>query len=133
LETLASDDDDAYYKISCSIGDNLKITLEVDFPTYDLDIYLYDSDQILLNYSQNAADIDEVSYSIIKRGIHYVRINRWQPSSGEVPFELTISGATSGIIIPGFEMISFLIFIISMISLISFRIIKRNNNKIIRK
>ncbi|TFF99704.1 MAG: hypothetical protein EU542_08770 [Promethearchaeota archaeon] len=62
---------------------------------------------------------DYVSSDVDERGPYYIRVSRYEPETGSVPFVLIISGATGSAGIPGFEIISFLIVIISMFSLIA--------------
>jgi len=125
-KNLLSGDDYAYYKVYCSKGDNLQITLTVTYPPYDLDLTIYNRDYQSEGYSYDEGS-DYVSDIVDERGPYYIRVSRFEPT-GSIPFVLVIAGATgSNLGIPGFEIISFLIVIISIVSLISFRIIRRNN------
>ncbi|TFF94438.1 MAG: hypothetical protein EU543_01295 [Promethearchaeota archaeon] len=124
-KTLLSGDEYAYFKVYCSKGDNLQVTLTVDYPPDDLDLTIYNRDYDSEGYSYDEGS-DYVSDNVGERGPYYIRVSRYEPETGSIPFVLVISGATGSAGIPGFESITFLIVIISIISLISFRIIRKN-------
>jgi hypothetical protein len=121
-EILDYYDDYAYYKVFCRPGDSLFVVLTVDYPSYDLDLYLYDSSNYLEDSSTDAADDDYVYGYPTTRGAYYIRVTRYSPSTGFVDFTLQVSGATGSEIIPGFEIYSLLVVIISTIALIYLRI-----------
>ena len=120
-ETLLDYDDDAYYKVLCDSGDSLKVTLQVDSSFYDLDIYLYDSYQLLEDSSFNTGNFDDVFGYPDTDGYYYIQVERYSPYSGDVPFTLTITGAR-GITIPGFDIITLLIGVISVSGIICLKI-----------
>lgn len=120
-ETLNEYDDDAYYKVLCDSGDSLKVTLQVESSSYDLDIYLYDSNQFLEDSSFSTGSFEDVwGYPDID-GYYYIQIERYSPSYGDIPFTLTISGA-GGITIPGFDIIALLIGVISVSGVICLQV-----------
>lgn len=124
-ETLLSDDNSAYYKVFCNPGDDLTVTLTVNYPTYNLDLILYNQTYDSVDTSFLYADVDTVSDIVEESGAYYIIVLRYDPPTGNVPFELVISGATGTGGIPGFEIISLLVVIISTISVIYLRI-RRN-------
>jgi len=126
-ETLSYYDDYAYYKVLCRSGDYLEVSLEVDYPPYDADLDLYDSSQSFVDSSSNAGDYDTVYAYPYSRGYYYIRVERYDPSTGTIPFTLTIEGANGVEIIPGFEMITLLIGVISVSSVLYLRVKRKKN------
>jgi len=120
-ETLDYYDGYAYYKVFCRSGDYLYVTVEVDYPSYDVDLDLYDNTQWLVDSSSNAGDFDTVEAYPVSPTHYYIVVDRYDPSSGYISFTLTIEGAT-GIEIPGFEIISLLIGVISVSAVIYLRV-----------
>ncbi len=117
-ETLDYNDDSAFYKVFCRARDSLQVTLSVNYPTYNLNPYLYNSSYILVDSSTDAATNDYVEGDPSTRGFFYIEVRRSSPSIGPIPFRLIISGTTGLAGIPGFEIISLLIGVISIIFLI---------------
>ena len=117
-ETLASYDYYAYYRVNCMPGDYLYVEITVSYPTYDADLILYDEYQGIVDSSSISGSYDYVSEDVYSTTHYYIRIERIIPSSGtSIAFTLYISGAT-GLVIPGFEIISLLIAVISVIGVI---------------
>ncbi len=99
-------------------GDNLYIEIYVNYPSYDVDLELYDETQWSVDSSSNSGSWDEVYGYPTYVTHYYIRVERISPSSGTaIPFDLYISGAT-GLAIPGFEIISLIIGTISVIGVI---------------
>jgi len=111
----------AYYKVYCNLGDYLVVTVEVDYPSDDIDLFLYDSLELLEDVSSISGDFDTVNAYPNSITYYYIVVDRYTPSTGFIPFTLTIEGAT-GIAIPGFEIISLLIAVISVIGVIYLQI-----------
>ena len=120
-DTLDYYDDYAYYKVYCRSGDYLVVTVEVNYPTYDVDLDLYDEDYLTEDSSSNSGDYDTVYAYPLRRTHYYIRVERYDPSTGYIPFTLTIEGAT-GSAIPGFEIITLLIGVISVSCVIYLRV-----------
>ena len=117
-ETLAAYDYYAYYRVNCMPGDYLYIEIYVDYPSYDADLELYDETQWSVDSSSLSGSYDYVSADVYSTTHYYIVVERITPSSGTaLPFTLYISGAT-GLAIPGFEIISLLIAVISVIGVI---------------
>ena len=117
-ETLAAYDYYAYYRVNCRPGDYLYIEIYVDYPSYDADLILYDEYQGIVDASTLSGSYDDVYEDVYSTTHYYIMVERITPSSGtEIPFTLYISGAT-GLAIPGFEIISLLIAVISVIGVI---------------
>lgn len=133
---LYYDDHYAFYKIYCNSGDYLIVTLTVDYPTYDLNIDIYDHNYDFQEGSYNTGAIDEVSDIVISKGYYYIRIiiDFGDPPTGDVPFTLVISGSTwspPASSIPGFEIITLLIGLIPIVGLIYLRIKRKKEINLI--
>ena len=120
-ETLDYYDDYAYYKVYCRPGDYLVVGIVVDYPIYDVDLVLFDEYYLTEDSSYNNGDYDTVYAYPYSRTHYYIRVERDIASIGFIPFTLTITGAT-GFAIPGFEIISFLIGVISVSCVIYLRV-----------
>jgi len=117
-ETLAAYDYYAYYRVNCRSGDELSVEIYVNYPSYDVDLDLYDEYQYIVDSSSNSGYYDTVYGYPTYVTHYYIRVERISPSSGTaIPFELSIYGAT-GLVIPGFEIISLIIGTISVIGVI---------------
>lgn len=93
--TLASDDDQAFYRVFCEAGNYLEIILTVDYPPYDIRMYLYDQDYDYENSGQTGSDgIGDMTEISTHLGPYYIKIIREEPDTGSIPFTLEISGAT---------------------------------------
>ena len=122
-ETLQYYDDFAYYRVNCRPGDYLYVQTEVNYPTYDINLALYDEFEYLDDASYSAGDFETVTADVYSPTHYYIVIGRISPSTGTIPFTLYISGAT-GLVIPGFEIIPLLIAVISVIGVI-YLLVKR--------
>ena len=120
-ETLDYYDDYAYYKVYCRSGDYLVVDIEVNYPTYDVDLDLFDEYYLTEDSSSSDSDYDTVYAYPYTRTHYYIRVERDFPSTGYISFTLTISGAT-GFAIPGFEIITLLIGVISVSCVIYLRV-----------
>lgn len=120
-ETLASYDEDAYYIVYCRPGDDLEVSVEISYPTYDIDLYLYDDYEWIEDSDTYSDSYHYIYAEVYSRTYYYIHVERQYPISGSLLFTLTITGATGTPGIPRFEIISILIVTISMISLIYFR------------
>jgi len=127
-ETLASINDEAYYKVFCSAGDSLQVTITYDAPTYDLDLELYTQTRSYEDGSASTGDTDTVSANPYTACHYFIVVNRYD-SYGSIPFELYITGATGTETIPGYEVISLLLGVISVIGLVYLQI--RRKKKVI--
>lgn len=110
-ETLDYYDGYAYYRVNCREGDDLYVTVEVNYPSYDINLDLYDETEYLEDWSYLSGDFDYVSATAYYTTHYYIVVVRVTPSTGTISFTLTIEGAT-GLVIPGFEIISLLIGVI---------------------
>jgi len=128
LDTLNDNDDRAFYKVYCESGASLKVTIEVDYPTYDLDINLFNSYQSFRDSSYNYGDIDTVEGYPNIDGYYYIEVLRYSPSDGDIPFVLTIEGARDSRI-PGFDIVALLIGVISVSGVICFQVKKKQKTK----
>ncbi len=103
-----------YYKICCSYGDSLSVTLTW-YSGYDLDLRLYDPSRTSVDSSSSSGVDDVCTESTLVSGWYYIRVSYY---SGSIPALITliITGAT-GINcptpIPGFELISTLVGLIA--------------------
>ncbi|MFX0179292.1 MAG: hypothetical protein ACFE78_03830 [Candidatus Hodarchaeota archaeon] len=127
-EELDYYDDYAYYKVYCRSGDYLIVDIEVGYPSYDVDLDLYDEYYLTEDSSSSDSTSDIVYAYVYSRTHYYIRVERDFPSTGYISFTLTISGAT-GYAIPGFEIITLLIGIISVSCVIYLRVKRKNKTK----
>jgi len=127
-EMLNDYDNSAYYKVFCRTRESLQATLSINYPTYNLNLYLYNSSYILVDSSTDAATNKYVQGDASTRGFFYIEVRRSSPSIGAIPFRLIISGTTGLAGIPGFEIISLLIGVISIIFLIYLKIRRQKDN-----
>jgi len=123
-ETLAIYDDNAYYKVFCNPGDLLQVTIIYDSMDYDLDLDLYTQARIFEDGSASTGDTDTV-HANPNIACHYFIVVRRFSGSGSIQFTLDISGATGQEVIPGFELISLLLVVISVIGVVYLKIRKK--------
>ncbi|MFX1492703.1 MAG: hypothetical protein ACFFBZ_00310 [Promethearchaeota archaeon] len=127
-EELDYYDDYAYYKVYCRPGDYLVVDIQVGYPTYDVDLDLYDEYYLTVDSSSSDSTYDTVYTYSYSRTHYYISVERDFPSTGYISFTLTISGAT-GSAIPGFEIIPLLIGIISVSCVIYLRVKRKKKTK----
>lgn len=120
-EILDYYDDYAYYKVFCRNGDYVTVTVEVSYPAYDVDLDIYTNTQAWYDSSSSSSSTDTVYIYVYSMTHYFIRVERYDPSYGTIPFTLTISGAT-GTEIPGFEIITLLIGVISISGVIYFQL-----------
>jgi len=93
--TLASNDDQAFYKVFCEAGNYLEVILTVEYPPYELSIYLYNPEYDYENSGHTASfGIGSMTEYSTRRGPYYIKIVRDEPDTGSIPFSLEVSGAT---------------------------------------
>ncbi|MFX1277349.1 MAG: PPC domain-containing protein [Promethearchaeota archaeon] len=128
-----SDDDEDWYKVYVNSGNTLNVQIYWSSSSYDIELYLYDSYQTLLDSSTGVSTSETVSEDcILSSGYYYIRVDLIN-SGTDITYTLYsyTSPCTPSIPgIPNFPFIpfgnSFLLFAgIAIIGLISFIMIKR--------
>jgi Bacterial pre-peptidase C-terminal domain len=90
-ETLLSEHDEAYYRVNCSAGQLLKVSINFS-ASYDLNLYLLDLNpsQDILGSSETTGPSDVVEFQIITSGEYFIEVTRFD-GVGDVNFTLKIT------------------------------------------
>jgi hypothetical protein len=89
-----STDTDDYYKVNLSSGQTIEVYLTPPSGS-DFDLYLYDPNQTLLDFSTlSGSQTDTVSSVAITSGGYYVRVKRWS-GSGVYSFTVWLSSVAA--------------------------------------
>ncbi|MBN2153252.1 MAG: PPC domain-containing protein [Candidatus Lokiarchaeota archaeon] len=120
-ETLYSYDDNAYYKIYCSTGNSISISLA--HYSVDLDLYFLSPSATTLSSSTSGSSAEYISYHCTTSGYYYIRVYRCS-GSGDAPIVMGVTGATSGPSVPGFD-VGILLFVIFSTSALGLVLVKR--------
>jgi len=100
---LYASHDDAYYKISCPSGQNLSVSLSYSYPTFDLNLLLYDPSQTQVDVSSEFDPPDEVEFINTTNGFYYIRVARFTgDENADFTLTITLTG-TNGV--PGFDVL----------------------------
>ncbi len=126
IKTLASIHESAYYKISCSLNDELSLSLTPhDWPVIKLAIYLYNSTYHLVDHSADGLVHEDIEHTCLSGGYYYIQINRSE-GAGTTDFTLSIIGSTGGQGIPSFALFSATLGLLCALG-ITFATLKRQN------
>ncbi len=117
-----SGDVNAYFKIYCTKNNDLHVTLSnFGYPTFDLDLYLYNPFQDQVDYSTNIASSESCSETTGVKGYFFIRVKKSDccgASLGTTQFTLTISGASGSPGIPVFGILQVILGLLGAISIL---------------
>lgn len=125
-ETLGYNDEWAYYKVFCNTGDLLAVSVRVDYPIFDIDLVIFDSNEHVVEQELTIVDSVTLYTDVHTNTYYYIRIDRNAPRPGEISFALTIAGASGTD--PATIMLAILISVISgvaVIAIVIFLLIRR--------
>ena len=127
IEPLYSSDNYAYYKVDCSQGNYLMVSLTFS-PSFDLDLRLYDPAESYVDGSTSSTGGSEhCSELCSSSGYYYIKVSRYD-GIGDVSMTITVSITTG---VPGFEGI-YILFAL-MVSIGLFIYIRIRKSRIILK
>ncbi|MFX1274229.1 MAG: PPC domain-containing protein [Promethearchaeota archaeon] len=121
--------DDDWFKVYLNTGHALTVQIDWSSSVYDIELYLYDFNEIVIDSSTGSSNRETINYDCITTdGYYYIKIELINAGT-DIPYTLS-SSATQGCNV-GLPFIPFgnyfLIFAgIAIIGLISFILIKRN-------
>lgn len=86
---LCADPD--WYRISVDAGWTLTVTIDFIDANGDLDLYLYDSSQNILDSSTSTNDNEQVSYYVASSGEYYIKVQRYSCSYNIYDMTITVT------------------------------------------
>lgn len=78
---IANDDD--YFFVILQAGVSITVDLDFNHILVDLDLYLFDDEEHLIDYSDNTLSSESVTITTTYTGLYYILVSYWDGSTGE--------------------------------------------------